>query len=417
MLDISSRSRHSRSQKSKNKLKEIIENPPRYLSKEFVNALKVLSNRVDNNRDTPVCFETNRLKLNPPTDLGPGQYFKYSNIDRIKIPIKLTLKNFESQRVKTNSPRTSRRKLTSPKKHNQFVKDKQKKRLEIFNESYSRNRDRFKTIMQAQKIDLKKEYIKELIKHFVHLAMIYGVSSIISKKIIKKTDIRKNSKHLFNILFHISRFIGLFNKKLKIIRKKISSKNIIMITNPVLKFAYHKRMELRKLLTTHIKRIRQLNLLFILMHKFLTAIKFIQNTYRRYNLVKHARIHFLHLICLKLSFKQNSLWNNSTMSMKFEILSRFLIHQIHSYAKAKCKYFLDTKATNKGFSRNFNFWAGDAMSIAMGRAFTVKLPSPPTFKLMTLKSQLINFINSIEHKPRKQKKIKSSAGFIDRSYY
>lgn len=190
-----------------------------------------------------------------------------------------------------------------------------------------------------------------------------------------------------------------------------------MITNPVLKFAYHKRMELRKLLTTHVKRIRQLNLLFILMHKFLTAIKFIQSTYRRYKLVKHARIHLLHLICLKLPFNQNSLWNNSTLSIKLEILSRFLVNQAHNYAKAKCKYFLDAKLINKGFTRNFNYWAGDAMSIAMGRTFTVKLPTPPVFKIITQKSQLIYFINSIEYKPRRRKKLKSSAGFADRSYY
>lgn len=97
MLDASSRSKHSRSQRMRNSLKEIIEDPPRYLSKEFIYALKVLSNRVDNAKDTPVSYETNRLKFTPPTELGPGQYFKRSNVDRVKIPTKLTLKNFESK--------------------------------------------------------------------------------------------------------------------------------------------------------------------------------------------------------------------------------------------------------------------------------------------------------------------------------
>ncbi|OMJ76734.1 hypothetical protein SteCoe_23848 [Stentor coeruleus] len=422
MLGISSRSRHSRSQRMKNSLKEIIEDPPRYLSKEFIYAIKVLSNRVDNSRDTPVSYETNRLKFTPPTGLGPGQYFKRSSIDRVKIPTKLTLENFESQRVKTSTPRTSRRKYTSPKEHNQFVKDKQKKRLEIFNENNIRNRDRFKTIMQTQKDDFKKEYIKELMSLFTPFVMVYGISSMISQKIIKKSvkyiqDIRKNSTHLFKILFHISRFIGLFNKKLRVIRKKIANKNIDMITNPIIKYVYHKRMELRKLLTRHVKRIRQLNLLFILMHKFLAAIKFIQSTYRRYKLIKNARVQLLYLICLKISFNQNSLWSNSSLSMKHEILSRFLVNQTHTFAKAKSKYFNDSKMINKGFTRNFNYWAGDAMSIAMGRTFIVKLPSPPVFKLFALKSQLIYFINSIEYKPRKRKKMKSSAGFADRSYY
>lgn len=66
------------------------------LPTEFINAVRTLSNRVHSGRDSLKVYESSRFKPNSPSSLGPGQYFKYTLNDSMKLPRPLTLKDFES---------------------------------------------------------------------------------------------------------------------------------------------------------------------------------------------------------------------------------------------------------------------------------------------------------------------------------
>ena len=69
---------------------------PKEIPLEFSNAVKLLSYRVLNSSNVAVNYNMSRLKVQIPTNLGPGQYFKHDTKERLKFCPRLTIKNFES---------------------------------------------------------------------------------------------------------------------------------------------------------------------------------------------------------------------------------------------------------------------------------------------------------------------------------
>ena len=79
----------------------------------------------------------------------------------------------------------------SPKEHNIIVKERMQKRIEILNVNNIRKRDRFKTQIQTQLKDSKKQYFDELRKVFLPLATFYGMNLVAKCRIeIMKVGIR-----------------------------------------------------------------------------------------------------------------------------------------------------------------------------------------------------------------------------------
>jgi hypothetical protein len=158
------------------------------LPSEFTNAMSILKARVTQGVDSPGSYESSRLKLNSPSSLGPGHYFKQKLNESQKLPRHLTLKDFES-RVKSNSKQKSSINLRSshprsPREHNMKVKERLEKRIEIFHINNIRKRDRFKTQINTQMADSKKQYFNELMRMFYPLAVLYGLNLIVKQKII-----------------------------------------------------------------------------------------------------------------------------------------------------------------------------------------------------------------------------------------
>ena len=162
----------------------------------------------------------------------------------------------------------------------------------------------------------------------------------------------------------------------------------------------------------------QINLLTLLMHRWLKQIKFIQAAYRKYRIVKLARLQVLYVICLKSSAQNSAIWTKAPNNLKYQILSAFLIKTCYKYSRLRSKYLYDTRMVNKGFTRNFSYWAGDVISNAMGRNFTISLPPPPTFTLMSRGDELIDFITKYNNtKQHKKRGGRNSINIYDKSYY
>lgn len=187
------------------------------------------------------------------------------------------------------------------------------------------------------------------------------------------------------------------------------------ITKPFLRFVQNKRMYYKGKVLKHVKFILKMNLLVLLLYKFLRAVKFIQSNFRKYRIVRTVRIQMLHNKCIGLPQSQMQAWLASSPAIKYEVLIKYYQETALKYAKAKIKYLYDISAVNKKFVRNFGLWQFESFNQASGRNFTVKLPDPPKFSLITQPLALIRFINTFDYKSRKKKGLRSLA--IEKSYY
>jgi hypothetical protein len=165
----------------------------------------------------------------------------------------------------------------------------------------------------------------------------------------------------------------------------------------------------------HVNFILKMNLLSLLLYRFLRAVNIIQSNFRKFRILKATRILILFNKCLTLPSSQIQSWLSSTQATKFEVLIRYYRETAYKYSKSKIKYLYDTSAVNKKFVRNFVFWQNDSFNQASGRNFTVTLPDPPKFNLMCQTNTLIRYINTFDYKTRKKKPGRSIA--IEKSYY
>lgn len=166
------------------------------LPTDFIKAINTLKTRVTQGVDSQASYDTSRIKLNSPSNLGPGQYFKMKLNESCKLPRHLTLKDFEGKKKSNSKLRSSinirvKSAPKSPKEHNIIVKERMQKRIEILNVNNIRKRDRFKTQIQTQLKDSKKQYFDELRKVFLPLATFYGMNLVAKCRIeIMKVGIR-----------------------------------------------------------------------------------------------------------------------------------------------------------------------------------------------------------------------------------
>lgn len=165
----------------------------------------------------------------------------------------------------------------------------------------------------------------------------------------------------------------------------------------------------------HVNFILKINLLTLLLYKFLRAVNIIQSNFRRFRLLKAFRVSVLYKKCLALPSTLIQSWLSSSQTTKFEVLTRYYREIAYKYSKSKIKYLYDTSSVNKKFVRNFAFWQNDSFNQASGRNFTVTLPDPPKFILMSQANTLIHFINTFDYKTRKKRPGRSFA--IEKSYY
>ena len=189
-----------------------------------------------------------------------------------------------------------------------------------------------------------------------------------------------------------------------------------MLTSPFHRFAMRKRAAFHGAVVKQIKYILQMNLLTLLSHRWLKHINFIQAAYRHYRFIKFCRLQILYTLCMKSDIKNNQVWVKANNSTKYAILEKFLLKKLYEFSVAKCKYLYDTRSVNKGFSRNFVLWHGDAISNAMGRNFQIALPPPPKLMLYSRYGDLADFIQKFEVKNTK-KKTNRSINFFEKSYY
>ena len=184
-----------------------------------------------------------------------------------------------------------------------------------------------------------------------------------------------------------------------------------------MRFGYRKRQEFHRTVVKHVKYILQINLIRLLQYRWLTKIRVIQCAYRKYRLIKLARLQVLYVICLKSESLHLSPWPSLSNNLKYEILANFLIKALSNYSAKKCKYLYDIRMVNTKFTRNFSHWEMDALTNALGRSLKFKLPPPPKLLLYSHSHELIDYIKSETKKKIKKKVLKKSLILPDKKLF
>ena len=229
------------------------------------------------------------------------------------------------------------------------------------------------------------------------------------------------SAYYLKFLCVFTKIIGKLKLRLRKIRKTIANKvrdikNIVNLMNPLMRFAYRKRMEFKFAVMKQVKYMLQMNLLTLLLHRWLKHIKFIQCAFRKYKIVKLARMQVLYAKCVRSEINNSTAWAKAPNALKYQLLNNFIVKQATLFSKRRCKYLYDVRLVNKKFTRNFTFWENDALSNAMGRNFTISLPSPPVFSLFNKLPELMEFMNALNMQRVKRRPVKNSQP-LEKSYY
>lgn len=184
-----------------------------------------------------------------------------------------------------------------------------------------------------------------------------------------------------------------------------------------MRFGYRKRQEFQRTVVKHVKYILQISLIRLLQYRWLTKIRVIQCAFRKYRLIKLARLQVFYVICLKSESLCASLWPSLSNNIKYEILANFLIKTLANYSVKRCKYLYDIRMVNMKFTRNFSHWEMDALTNALGRSLTFKLPPPPKLLLYSQSQKLIEYILSETKKKMKKKALKKSLILPDKKLF
>ena len=190
-------------------------------------------------------------------------------------------------------------------------------------------------------------------------------------------------------------------RKAKRVRKNIAYKNIICLSHPFYRLALHKRAKFHKTVTKSIKSILQMNLIFLLMHRWKRYINLIQSSYRSYKKVQHERIKTLMSICDKYSIQNDKIWKDFPDKFKAGLIKKFLVKVLFEHSKKACKYFYDIDCANKSFGRNYSIMGGAIMSDLMGRGVRIFQLKKPDFKLFLLKNEINSFVDSCDKGPER----------------
>jgi hypothetical protein len=142
----------------------------------------------------------------------------------------------------------------------------------------------------------------------------------------------------------------------------------------------------------------------------------IQYQFRRYRMVKLARMQLIYVICQKPPISETKAWQCSSNNQKFEALAHYLLKVCYEHSRSRCKYLNDTKKVNTKFTRNMNFWANDVVSSAFGREITLYIPPPPFFTFLN-RDRLLHYISALDFKFKRRKVLKRSVSIKERSYY
>lgn len=154
-----------------------------------------------------------------------------------------------------------------------------------------------------------------------------------------------------------------------------------------------------------------MNLLTLLLYRWREAIKFIQSCYRKYKLVKLARIQIMYIKCMKSSIRTLAIFSKSPKIYIYEIISKFILNESYKYSRSKCKYLYDIRSVNKKFTRNFSFWESEMISTSLGRNFQISLPPPPKLSLFLKTEELVEIFENLNKTSRKLIRRRSIAQF------
>lgn len=205
---------------------------------------------------------------------------------------------------------------------------------------------------------------------------------------------------LLRWLSSVLRYVGKIIKRLKRIRKRIADKNIIGICQPVLKFMIKKRNETRKKLSKVIDKIRKSNILFLLHIKWRKSIISIQNSVRRAELVKKARLEALYLFLEKYAAGVK-FWGGLKPNQKQETTAKILRDLTFGHARAMIKYINDMKPLMNKFNRNMYFVEGNANSEFSGRNINFSNLKKPKLNIFGRKKDIIETLVFMEKTKKK----------------
>lgn len=180
-----------------------------------------------------------------------------------------------------------------------------------------------------------------------------------------------------------------------------------MVARPTMRFFYNKRSKFAREVARAIKRIQQMNLIFLLHCRWKNLIEFIKFQYAKYRKIKHIRIQLLIVTCDKIAPDVYKFWKEASYNEKYDLASIYLLNELYKFSRVSCKYKADTRQINKAFSRNIFFLENQAISDGYGRNFRIAPPAKPFLRIFSQKANLLNFIhesdNFLMKKPRRRK--------------
>ena len=174
-----------------------------------------------------------------------------------------------------------------------------------------------------------------------------------------------------------------------------------------MRFFYNKRSKFAKEVARAIKRIQQMNLIFLLLCRWKNLIEFIKFQYKKYRKIKHVRIQLLIVACDKIAPDVLKFWKEASYTEKYDLTSIYLLNELYKFSRVSCKYKADTRQISKAFSRNIFFLEKQAISDGYGRNFRISPPTKPFLRIFSQKANLLNFIHESDSflmkKPRIRK--------------
>lgn len=221
--------------------------------------------------------------------------------------------------------------------------------------------------------------------------------------------IKARSRYLLHWLVNILTVVGKLQKIAKRVRKRLAHKNIIGVSTPFTRFIYSKRVKYFNTVKKVVNRIQKMNLIFLLMHRWLNFIKLIQSRFKTYLEIKKYRIRTVLKICEQYAKNTEKHWNGYNLMRKIKAIDGFLVAKMMKYSQECCRYFKDLGYFYK-FNRNFGIMAGAAYSGLIGRSVLFSNVKKPMFKLFTRKEEIFEFVDKCmkiveKTKPKKKHKI------------